>query len=386
MPALTPYSMGIAPLAPSLDTVAASLPSPCHTELSEDFTGARIQYARCEPRQAPATTTAAPCRTFLPMQVPVEVQVFGGTVKQLHSEPDRVAFLEQNRAEAFWIELLDAVRPVGGCPKAQRTGDVPSEVEARMSCLGIGNRAPEGSDSPVSPSPDVPVNGPQPHDAGGKGRLSGFHMAQSLALPSTHLPRDTYAPGTMAALEYDLGWRALSPSWQAVMPHVDEASWLANPNPELFCAVGRAVLPHLSTDAQGGLLDDATVRIVSFHMHAGGLADCLSDATRSVERTDAEGQPKTVAAIELMDFVRDCAGPKWREWLATLPGEDGLTRRREACEAMGSTAPVTPLVASGEVTPSDAGVATPRTLADTDDSVERAESDAVSMPRERFSR
>lgn len=385
MPALTPYSMGLAPFAPSLDTVAASLPVTCHTKLSEEFAGARIQYAHCEPRHAPATT-AAPCRPFLPMHAPVEVQVFGGTVKQLHTEPDRVEFLDQNRAKVFWVELLDAVRPVDGCPKPLRTAEVPSEVAARMSCLGIGSRTPEGGASLPSPSPDAPANGPQQHGAGDRGRLSGFQMAESLALPSTHLPLDTYAPGTMAALEYDLGWRALSPSWQAVMPHVDEAGWLANPNPELFCAVGRAVLPHLSTDAQGGLMDDATVRIVSFHMHAGGLSDCLADVTRSVERTNAEGQTTTVAAVELMDFVRDCTGPRWREWLATLPGEDGLTRRREACQSMDATTSASPFAPGREGTSATASVTPPSVVTGTDEWVERAESYAGNNPRERLSR
>lgn len=349
MPALTPYSMGLAPLAPAPGAVEASLPALCHTQLADDFAGARIQYARCEPRQV-SGTSAATCQPFLPMQAPVEVRVLGTTEMHLHSEHDRVAFLDRNRPSALWVELLDAVRPVDGCPKTLPASEVPSEIAGRMSCLGLGNRSGQASDTRTSPPPEASANSGQTLHTAGKDNASEFPTAQRLALPSTYLSQELYAPGTMAALEYDLGWRALAPSWQALMPEIDETSWRANPNPELFRAVGRAVLPHLMTDAQGLLMDHATVRIVSFHMHAGGLTDCLANVTRAVERTDADGQPSSVAAIELMDFVRGCAGPKWREALVAAPGQDALTRRREACEAQDADAPTPSSTTPAEVT------------------------------------
>ncbi|VVD80790.1 hypothetical protein [Pandoraea fibrosis] len=337
MPALTPYSMGLSPFVPAPGAVEASLPALCHTPLADDFAGARIQYAHCEPRQA-STAPAAPCHPFLPSQSPVEVQMLGGTFMHLHTEADRVAFLNKNRPGAYWVELLDAVRPVNDCPKTTDAAALQSEMAERMACLGLAKparRASEANDPQTSPSPEATTDSGQAHHRSGEDNTSEFHTAESLMLPSTYLPQETYAPGTMAALEYDLGWRALAPSWRALMPEVDEASWRTNPNPELFCAVGRAVLPHLTTDADGALMDDATLRIVSFHLHAGGLTDCLADFTRVAERTDSEGRSRTVAAIEVTDFVRDCAGPKWREALVAAQGADGLSRRREACDALG---------------------------------------------------
>lgn len=369
MPALTPYSMGLSPFVPAPGAVEASLPALCHTPLADDFAGARIQYARCEPRQASAAS-AVPCHPFLPSQSPVEVQMLGGTFMHLHSEPDRVAFLNKNRVNAYWVELLDAVRPVNGCPKATHAEALRTEMAERMSCLGIGKATSQASDPQTSPHPETSPNSGHAQRAAGKDNTSEFHTAESLALPSTYLPQEIYAPGTMAALEYDLGWRALAPSWQAVMPEIDEASWRTNPNPELFCAVGRAVLPHLTTDADGALMDDATLRIVSFHLHAGGLTDCLADFTRVVERTDSEGQSRTVAAIEVTDFVRDCAGPKWREALVAAQGRDGLLRRREACDALGREVLSTSEAPGSEGASPNAAASAPRAADDDDRSEE----------------
>ncbi|AJP57095.1 hypothetical protein UC34_08935 [Pandoraea vervacti] len=52
----------------------------------------------------------------------------------------------------------------------------------------------------------------------------------------------------------------------------------------------------------------------------------------------SDGDVTSVAAIELSDFLRECAGADWRDALiGGEPGRDALTRRRQACLRAGST-------------------------------------------------
>ncbi|AJP57094.1 hypothetical protein UC34_08930 [Pandoraea vervacti] len=226
--------------------------------LATDLAAARALRAVAEPR--PRQT----CNTLLPQTSPVEVQVQRRTAMHLRSESDRVAFLNENRVSAVWMEMLDATRASGGCPTEVRPGQVATDIAHRMSCLGVGVGE---------------LRRPDRHSASGTAAdvgsasvgASEFATIEALSLPSVHIREPGFEPGTMAALEYDLGWRALAPSWQAALPAIDEDVWASNPNTALFCAVGRAVLPHLATDERGELMDGICARIVSFHMHAGGL-------------------------------------------------------------------------------------------------------------------
>ncbi|MFJ2991934.1 hypothetical protein [Pandoraea sp. NPDC087047] len=358
MPSLAPYAASsYAPFSPSS---AAHTPSAFVSPVSSvslsgaewagEFSGARVLRAVAEP------IAREQCRTLLPQASPIEVQINGRTVMHLYSEPDRVGFLKDNRANALWMEMLDAVRAVDGCPAETSSAAVTSDIEARMSCLGIG--VAELWQSEATPPPSVEesvvseVDGPR--EARAPLNTSEFPSVAALALPSVYIREAGFEPGTVAALEYDLGWRALAPSWQTVMPVIDEALWAANPNPELFRTVGRAVLPHLATTSSGKVMDELCERILSFHMHAGGLANCLTNVTQVVERTGSDGQPRSVAAIEIVDFIRDCAGPDWRQALITRPGEDALTRRREACARPSTFAPMPPTIVEDTERPDDA--------------------------------
>lgn len=296
--------------------------------LVNDFDGARVMRAVAKRR------THETCETVLPKRSPVEVQIGHRTVMHLHSEPDRTGFLNEHRASAVWMEMLGATRAKDGCPADVRPGEVASDIAARMSCLGIGVAELRGADAQASSSGDA-------NQASGTRDISEFATVEALSLPSVYIRAPGFEPGTMSALLYDLGWRALAPSWRNLMPSVDEALWAPDPNTELFCAVGRAVLPHLATHLPGNVADGVCARIVSFHLHAGGLTDCLANVTQTVERTSPEGQPKTVAAIEFTDFLRECAGTDWRDLLARPEGEDALTRRREACMSSTTLSPTT---------------------------------------------
>ncbi|MCI3205715.1 MULTISPECIES: hypothetical protein [Pandoraea] len=310
---------------------------------SEAFDGARVLRAVAEPR-APAQ-----CRTVLPQASPVEVQVEGRTIMHLHSEPDRVGFLNENRVSAVWMEMLGATRTEDGCPATVRPGEVATDIADRMACLGVGAGGSRRADAQVPSAPqevsDVSNVG-EIRDLSLPVDTSEFATVEALSLPSIYLREPGFEPGTMAALEYDLGWRALAPSWRSVMPSVDESVWSSDPNTALFCAVGRAVLPHLATHESGQLMDEICVRIVSFHMHAGGLVDCLANVTQSVARLSADGQPTSVAAIEIADFMRECAGTDWRDSIVGREGEDALTRRREACSETTTPVPTSTLPAT----------------------------------------
>jgi len=335
MPALSsvPGHAASAYAAPTLDSIGGGFPavSPIATErlshstLTTDFDGARILRAVVEP------VPRAPCRTLLPQAAPVEVRVDGRTIMHLHSEPDRVAFLDESRVGAIWLEMLDATRATDGCPADVLPGDVPSNISARMACLGVGlgERGRTEVHSPLEAH--FAVVSDLPRATSPNVSASEFATVEALSLPSVYIREPGFEPGTMAALEYDLGWRALAPSWRAVMPMIDETVWAADPNTELFCAVGRAVLPHLATREAGDVADTICARIVAFHMHAGGLVDCLANVTRSVERMGKDGETARVAAIEINDFLVECAGTDWRKSVVGREGEDALTRRREAC-------------------------------------------------------
>ncbi|WP_233325299.1 hypothetical protein [Pandoraea sputorum] len=249
-----------------------------------------------------------------------------------------MAFLDENRVGALWMEMLDATRAAQGCPADVHAGDVPSDIAARMSCLGVGSAELWRRDADLSVEANAAGSAQSPRAADKKVDVSEFATVEALSLPSVYIREPGFEPGTMAALEYDLGWRSLAPSWRVVMPMIDETVWAADPNTALFCAVGRAVLPHLATRAGGEVADPICARIVAFHMHAGGLVDCLASVTRSVERMGKEGEAATVAAIEINDFLVACAGTDWRKSLVGRKGEDALTRRREACsEAVTNT-------------------------------------------------
>ncbi|AKC70251.1 hypothetical protein MB84_13310 [Pandoraea oxalativorans] len=302
--------------------------------MASDLDSARILRAVAEP------VSRASCRALLPRDAPVEVHIDGRTIMRLNTEPDRVAFLKGHRAGVLWMEMLDATRAADGCPANVRAGDVPSEISQRMACLGVGASEPGReihppleanaaavSDTPVAAAPNVDV--------------SEFATVEALSLPSVYIREPGFEPGTMAALEYDLGWRALAPSWRAVIPVIDEAMWAADPNTALFCAVGRAILPHLATRKEGDIADTICARIVAFHMHAGGLVDCLGNVTRSVERMGEAGEAATVSVIEINDVLVACAGTDWRKSVVGREGEDALTRRREACtEAVTNTSTI----------------------------------------------
>ncbi|WP_047907606.1 hypothetical protein [Pandoraea faecigallinarum] len=303
------------------------------------FEGARVLRAVAEPR------AGTQCTTVLPRTSPVEVQVEGRTVMNLPTGLDRVTFLTENRASAVWMEAQGATRPLNGCPADVRPGQVAADIADRMSCLGLGVDA--GSRTAVGPETQTGASSGASSDARSEARArtasapggaSEFATMEALSLPSVYIREPGFEPGTVAALEYDLGWRALAPSWRTVMPSIDEAAWAADPNTALFRAVGRAVLPHLATYEHGDLADEICARIVSFHMHAGGWVDCLSNVTQTAARPSPNGESETVAAIELSDFLRECAGTNWRESLIGREGEDALTRRREACSPASTTA------------------------------------------------
>ncbi|VVE22180.1 hypothetical protein PAQ31011_03213 [Pandoraea aquatica] len=365
MPAL-PSVPGHAPsayAAPTLDSISGGVPavSPIaserlsHSALATDFDGARILSAVVEP------VLRAPCRTLLPQASPVEVQVDGRTIMHLHSEPDRVAFLDENRVGALWMELLDATRAADGCPTNAHAGDVPLDISARMACLGVGagERGRTDVHSPLEANFEMVSD--LPRATSPNVDASEFATVEALSLPSVYIREPGFAPGTMAALEYDLGWRALAPSWRAVMPIIDESVWASDPNTELFCAVGRAVLPHLATREAGNVADTICARIVAFHMHAGGLVDCLSNVTRSVERMGKEGEVARVAAIEINDFLVECAGIDWRKSLIGREGEDALTRRRAACTEAATNMSTTELPADVDTTTSESDGSAPKT-------------------------
>ncbi|VVE68204.1 hypothetical protein PCA31118_02811 [Pandoraea captiosa] len=326
VPATTAHASSgfVSPIAGARLTGVESVAS--GAALATDLAGARALRAVAQPR--PRQT----CNTLLPQTSPVDVQVERRTVMHLRSEPDRVAFLNENRVSALWMETLDATRAPGGCPAEVRPGQVASDIAQRMSCLGIGVGELRRSDRQASPRTAANV-------ANTPVETSEFATIEALSLPSVYIREPGFEPGTMAALEYDLGWRALAPSWRDVMPAIDEEVWASNPNTALFCAVGRAVLPHLATFERGELMDPICARIVSFHMHAGGLQDCLSNVTQTVERLPPDGDVTSVAAIELSDFLRECAGADWRDALiGDAPGNDALTRRREVCLSASATA------------------------------------------------
>ncbi|MFK0375330.1 hypothetical protein [Pandoraea sp. NPDC090278] len=315
-----------------------------HSALTTDFDGARILRAVVKP------VLRAPCRTLLPQASPVEVQVDGRTIMHLHSEPDRVAFLDENRVGALWMEMLDATRAADGCPADVHAGDVPSDISARMACLGVGSGGRGRTDVHSPLEANFAVVSDLPRASSPNVDASEFATVEALSLPSVYIREPGFEPGTMAALEYDLGWRALAPSWRAVMPMIDEAVWSADPNTELFCAVGRAVLPHLATREAGNVADTICARIVAFHMHAGGLVDCLANVTRSVERMGKDGEAARVAAIEINDFLVECGGTDWRKSLIGREGEDALTRRREACAEAATNISTTVAPAEAETT------------------------------------
>ncbi len=332
LPSVSSYAAS-AYAAPSLNSLGGGLPAlspiaserPSNIALATDFDSARVLRAVVEP------VSRAPCQTLLPREAPVEVQVDGRTIMHLHSEPDRVAFLDENRVGALWMELLDATRAADGCPANVRAGDVPSDISARMACLGVGSGERRRADVHSPLEANFAMVSDLPQASSPNVDVSEFATVEALSLPSVYIREPGFAPGTMAALEYDLGWRALAPSWRAVMPIIDESVWASDPNTELFCAVGRAVLPHLATREAGNVADTICARIVAFHMHAGGLVDCLANVTRSVERTGKEGEAVSVAAIEINDFLVECAGIDWRKSVIGREGEDALTRRRAAC-------------------------------------------------------
>ncbi|VVE81712.1 hypothetical protein [Pandoraea sputorum] len=352
MPALPSVSSYAASAfaAPSLNALGGGLPalSPITSErlssisLASDFEGARVLPAVVEP------VVRAPCRALLPREAPVEVQFDGRTIMHLHSDPDRVAFLNENRVGVLWMEMLDATRGAHGCPADVRAGDVPSDIAARMSCLGVGLAELRRSDADLSLEANAAASTQSPRAPDQTVDVSEFATVEALSLPSVYIREPGFEPGTMAALEYDLGWRALAPSWRVVMPMIDESVWAADPNTELFCAVGRAVLPHLATRPAGEVADTICARIVSFHMHAGGLVDCLANVTRSVERMGKEGEAATVAAIEINDFLVACAGTDWRKSLVGRKGEDALTRRRETCAEAVTNTSTTVMHSEGE--------------------------------------
>lgn len=319
VPTLNSLGGGLLALSP----IASERPS--NIAMATDFDSARVLRAVVEP------VSRAPCRTLLPREAPVEVQFDGRTIMHLHSDPDRVAFLDENRVGALWMEMLDATRAADGCPANVRAGDVPADIAARMACLGVGAGKPKRTEVHPSSEANSAVVSDSPRAAGPNVDVSEFATVEALSLPSVYIRESGFVPGTMAALEYDLGWRALAPSWREVMPMIDEAVWAADPNTELFCAVGRAVLPHLATREAGDVADRISSGIVAFHMHAGGLVDCLANVTRSVERMGMEGEAARVAVIEINDFLVACAGTDWRKSLVGREGEDALTRRREAC-------------------------------------------------------
>ncbi|VVD92392.1 hypothetical protein [Pandoraea anhela] len=381
LPSVSSYAASpYAPYTPSSTAQASSLfLSPIGSvhlaAFADEFDSARVLRAVAEPRPREQ------CHTVLPQASPVEVQVEGRTVMHLHSEPDRVAFLNENRVSAVWIEMLGAARAVAGCPTDVRPGQVGADVADRMSCLGVGAGELRRADAPPLSNADAvdALDADRVRDVALPVDTSEFATVEALSLPSVYLREPGFEPGTMAALEYDLGWRALAPSWRSVMPSVDEGVWASDPNTQLFCAVGRAVLPHLATYESGQLVDEICARIVSFHMHAGGLVDCLANVTQTVERMSADGQPTSVSAIEIADFMRECAGADWRDSIIGKEGEDALTRRRQACSETST------LASTSAASPASAAVcASSVPVADSED--RDADDESASSQRVRRSR
>lgn len=305
--------------------------SPLAACMTGDFAGARLREAVAQP------VSRERCHTLLPMHAPVEVQSEGRTVMHLHSELDRIGYLREHRDGAFWLELLDAVTPVEGCPANDTSRAVTSGVETRLRCLG----APP----PHLPAPKSRLESvfgiPCPDDAS-RG-ASDFRTADAMAIPSIYIEQPGFTPGTMAGLEYDLGWWGLAGTRKG-MPHVCEGAWFANPYPSFYRAIGRDVLGRLPTKVDPHeVIDPDVARILSLHSHAAGFADCLTNVTRVTVRggsfpvLGADGAPETVAAIETTDFARECVGDWWRNPRNRRAGDDALTRRREACDAPRTT-------------------------------------------------
>ncbi|WP_087688228.1 hypothetical protein [Pandoraea sp. PE-S2R-1] len=265
------------------------------------------------------------CATWLPTRAPADVQSDGRTIMHLHSEPDRIGFLSEHKAGAFWVELLDLVASTEGCHNGIDGEHLVDALEQRMACLGIA-----ATEAAQTSSGHGEGDGPNAN----RTLASEFHTAESMAIPSIYLRHDGYQPGTMAALEYDLGWWALMPTWSRVTK-VDERTWHDNPNPALFRATGRDILHRLPVDPSRLSPTSGVARILSLHSHAAGFSNCLTNVTRVASRAGEGGAP--VPAIETSIFERRCPGDWWRSANARRSGHDALTLHANACRERTTT-------------------------------------------------
>lgn len=269
------------------------------------------------------------CATWLPMQAPVEVQSESGTIKHLYTEPDRISFLSDHKAGALWVELLDLLAPVDGCPNGVEGMALVDALEQRMECLGIG--AMEGMQTSGGNLGDGTNGEGECVDAP---PFSEFETAEALSIPSIYMRCDGYQPGTMAALEYDLGWWAMAPKRNRLTP-LDEETWCSDPNPGLYRMAGRDIIRRLPIEPSKLITASGVARILSLHSHAAGFANCLTNVTRVAARKSAHGVP--IPAIEASVFERACTGDWWRSEKARGPERDALTQHRKECDARMAT-------------------------------------------------
>ncbi|VVE02812.1 hypothetical protein PIN31115_02199 [Pandoraea iniqua] len=332
MPALSTSGMSATALsAPSLTTVIAgawiAMSDTPRVVFADDLSDVRVAPDAGGER----VLRREDCATWLPMRAPADVQSDGRTIMHLHSEPDRIGFLSENRAGAFWVELLDVVASMDGCPNGLDGKQLVDALEERMACLGIA--ATEATQT--SSGHDEGSGGSEGGEPGSnRTRASEFPVAESMSMPSIYMRHDGYQPGTMAALEYDLGWWALMPTWSRVTK-VDERTWHDNPNPALFRATGRDILHRLPVDPSRLNPASGVARILSLHSHAAGFSNCLTNVTRVASRTGESGAP--VPAIETSLFERRCPGDWWRAADARRSGRDALTLHANACRERTTT-------------------------------------------------
>ncbi|MGC7403823.1 hypothetical protein ACPWR0_13610 [Pandoraea pneumonica] len=341
MPALTPFgmsapSLSAVPLTTAITGAWVAMSEAPRVVFADDLTDVLVAPGAPDERGF----RREDCAPSLPMQAPADVQSEGRTIKHLHTEPDRIGFLSDHKAGAFWVELLDVLAPADGCPNGIDGQQLVDALEQRMACLGIGAAAGSqtsgGNDGGTGSVLDVGVD-------------SEFHTAESLSIPSIYMRRDGYQPGTMAALEYDLGWWALMPLWRR-LADVDEGSWHDDPNPALFRAAGRDIISRLPVEPSKIITASGVARILSLHSHAAGFSNCLTNVTRTEARAGEGGTP--VPTIETSDFDRRCTGDWWRSAYARRPGHDALTWHRNACRerTTTSTTPPTAGNTTGSVT------------------------------------
>ncbi|WP_157125816.1 hypothetical protein [Pandoraea norimbergensis] len=326
MPALSPSGMSASALsASSLTTVIAgawvAMSDTPRVVFADDLTDVRVAPdAHIEP-----VLRHDDCATWLPTRAPADVQSDGRTIMHLHSEPDRIGFLSEHKAGAFWVELLDVLASTDGCPNGIDGEPLVEALERRMACLGIAATEEAQTSSGRDEGLGQGVN---------RTLESEFRTAESMSIPSIYLRRDGYQPGTMAALEYDLGWWVLMPTWNR-LTQVDEGAWHDNPNPALFRAAGRDIIDRLPVDPSKLITASGVARILSLHSHAAGFSNCLTNVTRVAPRAGEGGAP--VPAIDTSVFERRCPGDWWRAADARHPGRDALTLHANACRERTTT-------------------------------------------------